>query len=386
MRDACGFCNLFTVSRPEAALPVRYLDQLARQGEQVRKQLGEMRFARLAVGGGTPTSLDLGQLQQLFAIITDCMGARPADIPVSVEGSPATVTPENLAFLREQGVDRLSLGVQSFDDGETRGMGRPQRYADVQRALDLARDCGFLTINIDLIYGGPGQSVASWRQTVERATEHHPQELYLYPLYVRPFTGLGVRGQAWPDVRMQCYREARQMLLDRGYRQLSFRMFQSATAPQAGGPVYCCQEDGMIGLGCGARSYTRELHYAMPYAVRRGAVRAVIERYLDRPAASFAMIDHGIRLDAEDQRRRYLLLALLPAAGFARNEYAARFGADILDEMPQLIELERLGFLEISADRLQLTAAGLERSDAIGPWLFSERVRRLMETYEWTNA
>ena len=54
--------------------------------------------------------------------------------------------------------------------------------------------------------------------------------------------------------------------------------------------------------------------------------------------------------------------------------------------MPQLIELERLGFLEISADRLQLTAAGLERSDAIGPWLFSERVRRLMETYEWTNA
>lgn len=382
----CGFCNLFTMSRPDPSLPGRYLDQVARQAEQVRAALPDARFARLAVGGGTPTVLDVARLRKLFAIITNILGANPAEIPVSVEASPATVTPEKLALLRELGVDRLSLGVQTFDDAESRGMGRPQQASDVHRALELARACGFPTINIDLIYGGPQQGVAGWLQSVHRALAYHPQEFYLYPLYVRPFTGMGIRGESWPDVRIDCYREARSLLLERGYRQLSFRMFQSADAPAAEGPVYCCQEDGMIGLGCGARSYTRQLHYAMPYAVRRSAIRAVVERYLELPAAAFAAADHGILLDAEDQRRRYLVFSLLQVQGLVRGDYRARFGGDVLDEAPQLARLERLGLMETSPDLLRLTAAGLERSDAIGPWLFSERVRRLMETYPWPNA
>jgi oxygen-independent coproporphyrinogen-3 oxidase len=367
-------------------LPGHYLDQVARQAQQVRAALPKARFARLAVGGGTPTALDIAQLRQLFAIIDGSMIASPAEIPVSIEASPATVTTEKLALLREHGVDRLSLGVQSFDDDQSRGLGRFQQFADVHHALELARACGFPTINIDLIYGGPRQSVANWLQSVHRALEYRPQELYLYPLYVRPLTGMGIRGGSWPDVRIECYREARALLLDRGYRQLSFRMFQAADGPVADGPVYCCQEDGLIGLGCGARSYTRQLHYAMPYAVRRSAIRAVLQRYLDLSTSSFAAADHGILLAAEDQQRRYVVFSLLQAAGLVRSDYSARFGGDVLDDLPQLARLERLGLMETLPHLLRLTAAGLERSDAIGPWLFSERVRRLMETYPWPNA
>jgi oxygen-independent coproporphyrinogen III oxidase len=382
----CGFCNLFTVSRPEASLPIRYLDQLAIHAEQIAAALPDMRFARLAIGGGTPTALDNDQLRRLFGLLAGTLGAQPGEIPVSVEGSPTTVTPEKLALLRDLGVDRLSIGVQSFDDGEARGIGRPQHAADVDRALELAGAAGFPTINIDLIYGGPGQGVSNWLESVRRAIEHRPQEIYLYPLYVRPLTGMGVRGDSWPDVRMECYREARAMLLGCGYRQLSFRMFQALNAPRGDGPVYCCQDDGMIGLGCGARSYTSNLHYATPYAVRRSAVRAVLERYLDQPPDSFATIDHGIRLDANDQRRRYVLLSMLQADGMSRSEYSARFGGDVMDDLPQLADLERLGLMEPVPGRLKLTTTGLERSDAIGPWLFSARIRRLMETYSWTDA
>ena len=382
----CGFCNLFTISRPEASLPGRYLEQLAIQAEGIDAAIPGIRFARLAIGGGTPTALSIEQLQRLFAIITDVLGAQPREIPVSLEGSPTTVTAEKLAVLRELGVDRLSLGVQSFDDGESRGIGRPQHVADVEQALAMARAAGFPTINIDLIYGGPQQSVAHWLGSVRRAIEHRPQELYLYPLYVRPLTGMGVRGGSWPDVRMECYREARALLIDSGYRQVSLRMFQAVEASACAGPVYCCQADGMIGLGCGARSYTSELHYATPYAVRRSAVRTLVEQYLARPRESFAAIDHGIRLDADDQRRRWLLLSLLQAEGFSRADYAARCGGDVFGDLPQLTRLEVLGLMEVADDRLRLTETGLDRSAAFGPLLFSRLVRGLLVSLSWTVA
>jgi oxygen-independent coproporphyrinogen-3 oxidase len=124
----------------------------------------------------------------------------------------------------------------------------------------------------------------------------------------------------------------------------------------------------------------------MPYAVRRSAIRAVLQRYLDLSTSSFAAADHGILLAAEDQQRRYVVFSLLQAAGLVRSDYSARFGGDVLDDLPQLARLERLGLMETLPHLLRLTAAGLERSDAIGPWLFSERVRRLMETYPWPNA
>jgi oxygen-independent coproporphyrinogen-3 oxidase len=379
----CGFCNLFSLARPDPELPDQYLEQVQRQADRVRRALGEAHFARLALGGGTPTFLRTDQLERLFAIVTDTLGARPHEIPVSVEASPSTVTAETLAALRAWGVDRLSLGIQSFDPQAAAALGRPQRQEDVEEALTLIRRTGFPIVNFDLIYGGEGQTVDQWLTSVREALRFSPAELYLYPLYVRPLTGLGKRSRAWTDVRRACYREARDLLLERGYRQVSFRMFRSPSAPGDEGPVYCCQEDGMIGLGCGARSYTRRLHYSTPYAVPRSAVRSVLEEFLGRPAGAFDYADHGILLDIEDQQRRYVILSLLQAEGLPREAFRVRFATDVLEALPELRELESRGYLEITGERLRLTASGLERSDTIGPWLFSERVRGLMESYTW---
>ncbi|MGC4808233.1 STM4012 family radical SAM protein [Micromonospora sp. DT233] len=379
----CGFCNLFTRSGAPAEQVTAYLGQLRRQAGRVADALGDdAGFARTAFGGGTPTYLTADELTELFDIATTTLGARLPGVPLSVETSPATATPDRLAVLAAHGTTRVSIGVQSFLDAEARAAGRPQRRAEVETALGAIRDAAIPVLNVDLIYGIDGQTAQTWRASLDAALAWRPEELYLYPLYVRPLTGLGRRahGRAdWDAHRLALYAQAVETLGAAGYRQESMRQFRRADVPTPDGPDYCCQDDGMVGLGCGARSYTTALHYSFDYAVSVTQVRAVLEDYLARPADDFRFAEFGFHLDDAEQRRRWLLKSLLRAEGVDPVAYAARFGGPPGADFPELGRLVDRGW---AADGgLRLTPAGLARSDAIGPWLTSARVHRAMTGY-----
>lgn len=377
----CGFCNLFTRTRPPAEQVTAYLNQLEHQAQAVRAALGDQpTFARLAIGGGTPTYLSAPELQQLFAIIGGTLGA--SAIPATVETSPATATADRMAVLAEHGVTRVSIGVQSFLESEARAAVRPQKASEVQSALETIRTSDVPSLNLDLIYGIDGQTRDSWHQSLTQALTWRPEEIFLYPLYVRPLTGLGRRAATiadWDTQRLELYRHAVEVLLDAGYVQDSMRQFRRADAPAEDAPDYTCQDDGMVGLGCGARSYTRDLHYSFDYAVSVPEVRAVIEDYIARPAGDFRYAEFGFRLDDSEQRRRWLVKSLLRAEGIDAAAYQARFGATHIEDFPQLEELVGRGWLEPGHDRL--TAEGLARSDSIGPWLVSGSVRAAMAAH-----
>lgn len=374
----CGFCNLFTRSQPGEDVVEAYLAALLRQTKVAHDAVPTARFHQFAVGGGTPTLLSAPQWERLLTGLEGTLGMRVRDVPTSVEASPATAEPERLRLLAEFGVQRISLGVQSFVEAEARGMGRPQRTADVHKALETIRRCGFPTLNIDLIYGDPRQTRESWRTSLEAALTYAPEELYLYPLYIRPQTGLARSGRGPAEHRSDLYRDARDLLRERGYRQTSLRGFR---LPRNEGPCsYACQRDGMIGLGCGARSYTSRLHYAAPFAVTQGGVEAVLREWIGRSDERFAHADYGVRLSDEEQRRRFTIMSLLQAEGMPLADYAGRFGGSPWDDVPELAELEFQGWLERRPDRIVLTEEGLERSDEVGPRLYSPAVRtRLRE-------
>jgi oxygen-independent coproporphyrinogen-3 oxidase len=437
----CGFCNLFTTANPKGSLVAHYLDALSRQAEAVRAAIPDATFARFAIGGGTPTYLDERELGEVFDLAARVMGADPRATPTGVEASPDTLTRGKVELLKSRGVDRVSIGVQSFIESEAANSGRPQTRADVDAALSLLAAAAFPTFNIDLIYGLPGQTVETWLYSVREALQFSPEELYLYPLYVRPLTGLGRSRKEWDDVRLACYRDARDLLLAEGYEQVSMRMFRKSdkpphprrsaaiSPPRAGErcwaarplaslnetrndphlspssegerspcprladtagegvlassrPTYCCQEDGMIGLGCGARSYTRSLHYSLDYAVSPKSVKEIIADYLARTPVEFATAEHGFALDANEQRRRYLLQSILHADGLDAARYAAHFGTDPADDFADLRTFADLGLVVYDSGKWFPTPLGLERSDALGPWFFSRRVRELMAEYE----
>ncbi|MFD7687093.1 STM4012 family radical SAM protein [Streptomyces sp. NPDC059781] len=391
----CGFCNLFTRIGAPDGLTGAYLDALDRQATAVREALGErepVRFATAAFGGGTPTFLTATELQRLCDIAEHRMGADLRAVPLSVEASPATATADRLDVLAARGTTRLSLGVQSFDDTEARAAVRPQRRADVEAALGRIREARIPVLNIDLIYGIDGQTEHTWLRSLDAALAWHPEELYLYPLYIRPLTGLGHRAgaadPAWDEQRLRLYRLGRDHLLAHGYTQQSMRMFRRADAPPQGADDHACQTDGMIGLGCGARSYTAGLHYSFDYAVGMHEIRGIVDDYVSRPAADFAHAEYGRRVDTGEARRRHLLQSLLQAEGLDLADYRARFdGRTPADDFPaELSRFADRGWLAEDtgpgATRLRLTPEGLAHSDAIGPQLFSPAVRAAMAAYE----
>jgi oxygen-independent coproporphyrinogen-3 oxidase len=395
----CGYCNLFSRGCPPPGEVTRYLDALERQARATREALGAASFARLAFGGGTPSVLSTAELARVLDLSERVMGAAPSAIPSSFEVSPSTASPERLDLLAERGVSRISIGIQSFLPEELERLHRAQSAAEGRAAIEQIRARGFPILNVDLIYGIEGQDEASFTRSLEETLRHQPEEIYLYPLYVRPLTTLGreqparlapARGaptacpseRAWDEQRLALYRLGRDLLRGRGYRQLSMRLFRHlGVAPDAGAPVYHCQEDGMVGLGCGARSYTAGLHYSLEYAVGGETVRAILDGYAARTPAELRVADYGVEIDEEDRRRRYSILSLLSSLGLDLAGYRACFGGDALRELPELAELEARGLARREGELLRLTELGLERSDAIGPALRSARIARLQEEY-----
>ena len=383
----CGFCNLFALGQPASDLVERYVAQLILQMAIVGDALGAHRFARFAIGGGTPSYLSAEQLARVFEAATRNFTVDLQAIPAGIEVSPETATLDRLQVCRRAGIDRVSMGVQSFVDSELKSLARPTHSRQVVEAVGIVRELGFPTLNLDLIYGIPGQSRESLEASVRAVLSFQPEELYLYPLYVRPGTGLGKRGarreqpRQRDDTRQLLYRAARELLLEAGYTQVSMRMFRSPSAPESSGPAYCCQNDGMVGVGCGARSYTRTLHYSDHYGVERASVTSILQQYVSAPEPSFAHAHYGFQLDASEQRRRYVIQSLLVFPGLDEPAYAARFGTALSADFPRLDDLIACGLARRTDGLLALTTEGIAHADTIGPWLSSDDVVARMESH-----
>jgi oxygen-independent coproporphyrinogen III oxidase len=260
--------------------------------------------------------------------------------------------------------------------------GRAQKTPEVHAALTRIRQSNIPTLNIDLIYGLPGQTVTTWLYSLETALTYQPEELYLYPLYVRSLTRIDKLDHDWEDVRLDCYRVGRDYLLANGYQQVSMRMFKADHTPQSTSPVYCCQEDGMVGLGCGARSYTQDYHYATDYAVGRQGVLDILHRYIQQTDDTFSNAVYGIHLNRDDQQRRYILKSLLHESGLSLINYCHYFGSEAMSDYPALLDFIKSGWIAADNNCLRLTTYGLEYSDAIGPTFYSDHITDLMKGFE----
>ncbi len=381
----CGFCNLFTLPDKRQDSHEQYVDALERQAKQWAPITSRRPYSRFAIGGGTPTLLNENQLSRLFDIAEHTMGLDPSQASISVETSPDTVTDGKLSILKERRVDRVSMGIQSLIEAEASAIYRPQKPQEVERALVKLLRHDFPLLNLDLIYGLPGQTVDTWIYSLERVLAYDPGEVFIYPLYTRENTIVkpeDIKRQG-PDIRMELYKAARELLKSKGYTQYSMRRFAKEQSSAKVLLPYSCQEEGMVGLGCGARSYTSEVHYASKYGVTYKATQSIIADYVN--AERYDTADYGIVLSREEQRRRFILKALLHREGLLLSTYEERFGTDVMSDYPWLNELlaEEMACFDIAGDErvLRLTEDGLGYSDAIGDWLISAEIREQMEGF-----
>ncbi|RME57127.1 MAG: radical SAM family heme chaperone HemW, partial [Caldilineae bacterium] len=184
----CPYCDFNTYAKLEH-LHQAFVDALCREMAQWAERLPTRRIATVFVGGGTPTVLSPGQLIQILDTVRELFRLEPGH-EITCEANPGAVDREKFAVLRSLGVNRLSMGVQSFQPEELAFLGRAHSVEDVYAAYTAARAAGFDNINLDFIFGLPEQPPENWAATLEEALALAPEHLSLYSLIVEPNTPL----------------------------------------------------------------------------------------------------------------------------------------------------------------------------------------------------
>jgi oxygen-independent coproporphyrinogen-3 oxidase len=340
----------------------------------------------LYFGGGTPSLLSLAQVDHILSAIRRTF-ALAEDAEITLEANPGTVDLAYLQGLRALGVNRLSLGVQSFDEATLRLLGRIHTVAEAVAAYRLARAAGFANVNLDLIiYGLPGQTLAQWRATLAQAVALAPDHLSLYALTLEhdvPLARRIARGELPPlddDDAAAMYELAEEMLAAASYVHYEISNWTSSRfqvpgftlnkEPGTWNVELACRHNLIYWrnqpyLGFGAGAHSSWPAGALPSPGRRGV--GVRWRNVLHPAEYIAHMQRGEAIAEEVQdlalpavMAETMILGLrLVQEGVRLADFQQRFGRDVREVYgAQLAELRQLGLLETDDEAVRLTPRG----------------------------
>lgn len=266
----CPYCDFNTYARLDH-LQQPYVDALCREIHLWGERLGRPSLHTLFLGGGTPTVLAAPLLSQIVHAIHHAFDLAPGHEFTS-EANPGTVDQARFRHLHSLGINRLSMGVQSFDPAELAFLGRIHGPGDVLRAFDAARSAGFDNINLDFIFGLPQQGMATWQATLTQLRALQPEHVSLYSLIVEPNTPLhhwvtsGQVAQPDEDQAAELYEEAIRWMGEMGYHHYEVSNWAKPGPPRGGEGAedFRCQHNLLywrnqeyIGVGPGAHSFLR---------------------------------------------------------------------------------------------------------------------------------
>lgn len=322
---------------------IAWAGELARHTGQAGLPAGQPWPCRtIYFGGGTPSLLTGEQVAQMMEAARQAF-AVPPDAEVTLEANPGTLEEGHLAALRAAGVNRLSMGAQSFDAGLLRWMGRMHSPEDIERAFLLARQVGFENINLDFIFGLPNQSMQQWEITLERALALAPDHLSLYALIVEEGTPLHrwvEQGRVQPaddDLTAEMYLLAQRWLAEAGYEQ--YEISNWAKHGKA------CQHNltywhnlPYLGVGAGAHS---------SFGGRRFSTALRLPDYLKRIERDGQAVVASEEISPELEMTETAMLALRLNAGLSLELFERRYGVSFERAFgARLSPVEAAGLLE----------------------------------------
>lgn len=358
-RSRCHFCAFYLqIHRDDKAQ--RYLASLAREIRLHAElnRLGGRSLDTVYFGGGTPTTLLPDQLAAILERCRECFGLQERT-EVSLEAHPNTVTVEGLQRLVRSGFNRISFGVQSMDDDELVLIGRRAHGTAARAAVEAARRAGFANINLDLIYGYPGQTIESWRSTLDETMALEPTHLSCYAFTLEDRTRFQVdvrRGdRAEPDAEFQNAME------DEALRRLTSAGFERYEISNFSRPGYTCRHNLLywqgaeyLGLGPSAQSYLN--------GCRFGNVDDLTAYHRMLEAGRLPVVDTE-RLSPKQRRREALVFGLRLIEGISLGNLQP----DARDEEWDLAldRLTRQGLLDARFGRIKLTDLGRRFADTV---------------------
>lgn len=376
----CRYCDFNSYAGLEALVPP-FVDALVDEARLWGALCGGRQVETVFFGGGTPSLLPLSNIERVMAALRKAFELSP-DAEVSLEANPGTVDAAYLRGLVSLGVNRLSFGVQSFHDDELAALDRIHTAQEARDGYHRARQAGFRRVNLDLIYGLPGQPLERWQSTVEEAIALRPEHLSLYALTVEEGTALaydvahGRTPEPDPDVQASMYEWSMERLASAGYAQYEISNWALPGEECRHNLVYW-RNGEWLGLGPGAHSHWagnqefgtggQTWRFANMYSPQRYIERVceTVERGLETEGGMEVRLKSMLQVAFVEPQTPEVAMADTAILGLRLNEglpladFRTRFGCAFEDVYgPALTETLALGLVEREHGWVRLSPRG----------------------------
>ena len=358
----CSYCAFYS-HKPDVNTVDRYVSAVVTELGGLE---GQVQLDTIFFGGGTPSILNLRQWERVFRALDNL--SKNVGFEFSVECNPATVSPDKAALLKERGVNRISMGVQSFDSKLLDELGRIHTRDMVFRSYDILKNAGFVSINLDLMFAIPGQDMKIWNATLDEAIALQSEHLSCYEVIYEEDTALYARLNAGEfSVNEELAADMYERLIERssaaGFRQYEVANFARSGVADSDIPGHACRHNvnywrggAWYGAGPSAAGFLD--------GVRVKNVSST-ELYCDYILGGRSAVIERDELSAIDRAAEILAFGLRMNVGWGIGEFREVTGFDVREHWRDVVEqLTVRGWLDVGADRLKLTALGHRFADA----------------------
>ena len=358
-RSKCDYCDFYSLSGQEDRMDDYQKALLAQIEESAPLAAKKYAVDTLYIGGGTPSWYGADRVRELLlAVKKNFKIARGAEI--TVEANPDSVDLKSLRKLRKAGVNRISMGMQSACDSELACIHRPHTFEQVKAAVAAARKAKIKNLNLDLIYGLPGQTEESWHNTVEQALALEPEHLSCYGLIIEEGTPLARRveaGESIPDDDMQAtlYLWTVERLAQAGYKQYEVSNFAKEGHLSRHNMRYWMGEPYM-GMGAAAHSDFGGCRYSYV---------ADLEGYIRGMSQGTRLLEHSDVIPQRERGSEYLMLRLRTTHGIEEWEYRRTYFMNFDPIGAKLKEYESHGWAVCTDGRWHFTPEGFLLSNRL---------------------
>lgn len=362
----CAYCDFLSGPQDEGSrgrYVERLLDEICAYSNNM-EVTKNYQVSTIFLGGGTPSVLSANQIARVFDVLN-----RTFDIvegaEITIEANPGTVTREKLEAYKQCGINRISFGLQSTNNEELKLLGRIHTYEEFLESYQLARECGFDNINVDLISAIPKQTLASWEETLSKVIALNPEHISAYSLIVEEGTPFAMMyGEGCPrekelpgeEEERAIYYRTEEVLSQAGYRRYEISNYAKEGKECKHNLGYWERTD-YLGIGLGASSLvdntryknTDDLLYYMEHADRLDKIQEGVEK-----------------LSVKEQMEEFMFLGLRKMDGVSMTEFENVFGKTMEECYGnQLEHLIKKDLLERKDDRIMLTKQGIDVSNYV---------------------
>ena len=375
----CSYCDFYSMAGCDHLMP-EYHKALLSHLEESAAAIKNYEVDSIYFGGGTPSFYGADRIVEIFNALK-LNGNVRLDGEVTVECNPDSISLNAMKLLRQEGVNRLSIGVQASDNNLLKLIGRRHNFQQAQRALQDARNAGFDNVSLDLMYGLPSQSKSDWADTLAKIVEMHPEHISCYGLKLEEGTPMWRDYRNSPllpndDEQADMYSYAAEMLERYGYRQYEISNFCAKGFESRHNLKYWNLDDYM-GFGPGAHSSVGNLRYSY--------VRD-LKQYIAGVERNISLVDEYENVGPLERAVEYVMLAMRTAQGISEHDYRLLCQCDWAPIHKALQAFRKKGWVELSGDRWHFTVPGFLISNTLIGILLEVQASGRLEANPWLAA